>query len=118
MRAVVQRRLESLAREHTEAAIDAVVDVMNDPLSEAKDRLAAAREIFDRGYGKAAEAPPSASGKDAQMLAALSDDELIEAVNGAQLPRIVNQPDANRERATRAAYAEGRDPTVVDPLLE
>jgi len=113
-RATVQRRLESLAREQTEKAFDTVLDVMTNELNEPRDRLAAAKEIFDRGYGKATQAISAPQGADAQLLAALSDDELIEAVNGAQLPRIVqhNEPDADKTRAARRAYAEGKDPLL------
>lgn len=85
------RAADSLAREHTEAAIDTIAEVMNDPLAENRDRLAAARDILDRGHGKPLQATialPS-NRRQAAALAAMSDDELMAAVQGAPLPRLL-----------------------------
>jgi hypothetical protein len=43
--------LEALAQQHSEAALGALVDVMNNSVSPAA-RVAAAVAILDRGYGK------------------------------------------------------------------
>lgn len=41
-----------LAQEHSEAALMAVVDILNDPDARTVDRLRAADIILDRGLGK------------------------------------------------------------------
>lgn len=46
------KELEALCRESSEAALAVLTDVMNDPDQPAAARLAAAREILDRGHGK------------------------------------------------------------------
>jgi class 3 adenylate cyclase len=86
----MSRAVDSLARQHTERAIDTIVEVMNDPFAENKDRLKAADSILDRGHGKpltATIALPSNTAHRA-MLAALSDEELMERIQGASLPRL------------------------------
>jgi hypothetical protein len=45
--------LSELARDHTEEAVAALVDVMRHGASESA-RIAAANAVLDRGYGKAA----------------------------------------------------------------
>ncbi len=49
------QRLRILAQQHTENAINRIVEVMNDPNSNPMVVLAAAGMILDRGYGKARE---------------------------------------------------------------
>jgi len=44
-------RLESLAREHTEAALNVIIQVMEKTQDE-RTRLMAARMLRDRGWGK------------------------------------------------------------------
>ena len=46
------KRLEQLCRESSEQALAVLTDVMNDPDQPAAARLAAAREVLDRGHGK------------------------------------------------------------------
>ncbi len=43
--------IAAIAREHTDKAVDVLVAAMDDPDSRVK--IAAAKEILDRGYGKA-----------------------------------------------------------------
>ena len=79
-----------LARGYTEAAVKTIVEVMEDPLSEDRDRLRAAETILDRGHGKAAQAVIQipADRQLAAQLAALSDAELMAVVNESRLPRL------------------------------
>ncbi|GAB5471431.1 MAG: hypothetical protein Kilf2KO_44610 [Rhodospirillales bacterium] len=45
--------LRRAARVHTQTALDALVAIARDPKHPASARVAAAREILDRGHGKA-----------------------------------------------------------------
>jgi len=47
--------IRSLARGHTEKAINTLASIMNQPKAPAAARVAAAKEILDRGWGKAAQ---------------------------------------------------------------
>ena len=96
---------DSLARQHTEKAIEVVVEVMNDPFAENKDRLKAADTILDRGHGKPNQAIIAVPGNRqiAALLAGKSDDELMAILNQTQLPRLA---------PIDATFIE------VDPLLE
>lgn len=47
--------IRSLARGHTEAAINTLVGIMNQPEAQPAARVAAANSILDRGWGKAAQ---------------------------------------------------------------
>ena len=47
--------IRSLARSHTEAAINALLSVMNQPESPPAARVSAANSILDRGWGKPAQ---------------------------------------------------------------
>ena len=44
--------VQKLAREHTEEAVLALVDVIRNPLSKGSEIVAAAQAILDRGWGK------------------------------------------------------------------
>src|SRR5262245_7939306 len=46
--------LRDLARRHTGVAIEALVQILKDTNAPASSRVAAASEIFDRGWGRAA----------------------------------------------------------------
>lgn len=103
------RPADSLAREHTETAIQTIADVMIDPFAENKDRLNAAKEILDRGHGKPLQAviQVPANKAAAARLAAMNDEELM-AIMNRPLPRL-------------AAPIEGEFSEVaqeIDPLLE
>jgi hypothetical protein len=105
------RRLDSLAREHTERAIEIITDIMNDGMAENRERLAAAREILDRGHGKplAATIALPASRRQIAELAALSDEELEAAIQQHQLPRLVK---ASVIEHHQAAMAFDHDPLL------
>lgn len=102
----VFRSADSLAREHTEKAIDTLAEVLTDPFAENKDRIRAAESILDRGHGKAAQAVIQlpASREQARRLAAMSDDDLLEVIQSAELPRLTP--------IQYAAIADERDPLL------
>jgi cellobiose-specific phosphotransferase system component IIA len=99
------KNADSLAREHTEQAIDVLAEVMADPFAENRERINAANSLLDRGHGKPNQAiiAVPASRQQAALLAAMSDDELMAAITQARLPRL---------GPIDAEFAE-----VPDPLL-
>lgn len=105
------RRLDSLAREHMERALEILVEIMNDPLADNRERLAAVREILDRGHGKplAATIALPASRRQIVELAALSDEELEAAIQQHQLPRLVKVSAIEHHQS---AMAFDRDPLL------
>jgi hypothetical protein len=111
------RNADSIAREHTQDAFDTITNVMNDPFAENRDRLNAAKEILDRGFGKPAQAIIAVPGnkRTARILAAMSDDELVAAINSKPLPRL-NAPDP-AEPATLEAEYHTVPALDSDPLL-
>jgi hypothetical protein len=44
--------LESLAREHTKAALNTIIAIMNAPTTSDRDKLTAAFGLLDRGWGR------------------------------------------------------------------
>jgi len=84
------KRADQLARSHTEQAIATLAAIMNNTLSEDKDRIKAADSLLDRGHGKPLAAviqlPPSKL--QLQLLAAAEDDELLEIMRARPLPRL------------------------------
>jgi hypothetical protein len=80
--------VDNRARQHSERAIDVLAEVMEN--GEDQDRIKAANSILDRGYGKPSQAiiAVPASKQQMQMLAALSDDELMAAIQSTRLPRL------------------------------
>lgn len=49
----VVAEVRELAREHTEKALKTLVEIMSDQKAHNAARVAAAKEILDRGYGRA-----------------------------------------------------------------
>ena len=47
--------IKSLARQHTQSAIDVLASVMNQPKAPPAARVAAAQALLDRGWGKPAQ---------------------------------------------------------------
>lgn len=84
LQAAVVRTADALARTHTEAAMDTLVELMKDAEKDA-DRIKAATEILDRGHGKplAATIQLPVSKRTVAQLCALDRDELL---------RIASQP--------------------------
>lgn len=75
----MSKLIDQLARDRGERAIDVIGEIMDDPFAENKDRLAAAREMLDRGFGKPTQAVVAVPlGRLARLRAAAlySDDEL------------------------------------------
>jgi hypothetical protein len=107
---------DSLARQHTEKAIERIVDVLEDPFADNKDVLKAADMILDRGHGKPNQAIIAVPGNRqiAALLAGKSDDELMALINQAQLPRL-----APIDATFTPVPAESQpDSDPDDPLLE
>lgn len=92
---------DTLARQHTEAAINTLVEVMSERprfddetgelLGGAKpgERVAAAKELLDRGYGKPTQAIISIPAKPraADRLAQMTDADLLCVVGAARMAR-------------------------------
>ena len=85
------RNADRLAQEHTEAAIDTIVNVMNDQFAEDRDRIAAANSLLDRGHGKPVAAVISipASRQMQAALSAMSDEDLESQILDQPLPRLI-----------------------------
>lgn len=49
----VVKTLRDLARAHTDSALKTLVDIMQSEAQPPASRVAAAKELLDRGYGKA-----------------------------------------------------------------
>lgn len=82
------RSADSLARDHTETAINVLVDAMDDV--DTKYRIAAAKELLDRGHGKPLNATIQVPTSRAQAarLANMSDAELQDALRSTPLPQL------------------------------
>ena len=87
------RNADTIAREHTERAIEVIAEIMNDPFAEDRDKIQAADKLLDRGHGKPLTAVIQVPANRAQaaMLAAMSDDDLLKAIQGAALPRLTQR---------------------------
>lgn len=120
------RSADSLARDHTETAINVLVEAMDD--DETKYRIAAAREILDRGHGKPLNATISVptSRQQAQRLAQMTDAELQDALRSTPLPQLaapllhpeeVEAVEAE-ERSRRPRTRAQRRAIDHDPLLQ
>lgn len=57
--------IRSLARGHTEAAINCLAGIMNKPEAPEAARISAANSLLDRGWGKAAQ--PLENGEDGPL---------------------------------------------------
>ena len=80
----MKKHVSDRAREHADAAIDTIAEIMNDPSEEARDRLRAAEAMLDLGYGKAAQAVIAIpADRAARAAAALyTDAELDDIIEG------------------------------------
>lgn len=112
----MSRRLDELAREHTESAVTVLAEAMNDPFAETRDRIRAAAEILDRGHGKAVTATIAlpANRAQARILAGMSDDDLMAIVN-RPLPRLAQA--RVMLDPIDATYSEVPAAQAVDSLL-
>lgn len=106
---------DSLARSHTELAIETLAEIMADPWAKDADRIKAADSMLDRGHGKPLAAtitlPPSKLAL--QQLAGMSDDELM-AIVRQPLPRLMAPEviDGEFEEAAPVLKAGERDPLL------
>jgi hypothetical protein len=84
------RPLDALAREHAEDAIEALANIMGNDLEKSSDRIAAAKEILNRGHGTPKEAKIGIplTREQAKQLAAMSDAELRSIIEHAPLPML------------------------------
>ena len=82
------RTADVLARQHTARAILTLADIMESSEKDA-DRVHAAKEILDRGWGKPLTATITlpASRKLASQLYAMEESELVSAIRGGNEPR-------------------------------
>ena len=69
--------IESLARSHTKTAIRVLAGIMREPTVQPMARVAAAKALLDRGWGKPTERHEHVS---LNAVAELSDDELRNAI--------------------------------------
>jgi hypothetical protein len=101
---------DSLARQYTERAIETLAEVLTDPFAENKDRIKAADSILDRGHGKplAATIQLPMNRQQAARLAGMSDEELLQIIQGSPLPRLA---------APEATPIDAEFTSVSDPLL-
>lgn len=58
----VREKVKVLARQHTEAAIQSLLEIATDKKAEKRARVAAAIALLDRGYGKPSQAAPEGGG--------------------------------------------------------
>lgn len=76
------QQADRLARAHTSEAIGLLVQVVRSSGAKDSDRIAAAKELLDRGHGRSTQAVVSlpAKGATAQRLAALTSEKLLERI--------------------------------------
>ena len=106
----MSRPLDAQARALTESALATINEVMIDPLAEHRDRLRAAEQILDRGHGKPLSATIQlpANRRQAQQLAALSDEELMAQIRSSPLPRLLTE--------ARGETYDSADSPIEEPL--
>jgi hypothetical protein len=78
------RSIEAEFQQHTARAVKALTDVMNDAKATPANRIAAAREILDRGYGKSVDrmAVASLTGAESNKpMEELSNEELLAIIH-------------------------------------
>ena len=114
--------VDELARGHAPRAIELLADEMeNSP--EARDRIRAAESLLDRGYGKPAQAiiQVPANRRQAALLAAMSDDDLVAVIEQKQLPSLApRQPLITVPAAApkkRSMQGHMPEDSLSDPLL-
>ena len=115
--------IDELAREHAPRAIELLANVMETAV-EDRDVIRAAESLLDRGYGKPAQAiiQVPANRRQAALLAAMSDDQLVAVIEQKQLPRLQPaQPLITVPSATPRVNAHGPAAEAyavdLDPLL-
>ena len=125
------KRADQLAREHTEAAINTLVEVMYDGDAKPSDRIKAADSILDRGHGKPVQAtiaiPLDKAARDA--LYDMTDEDLMAEAKRRMAERqppidVTPQPDQQAieapklERTWKVADEFEDIPATLDELLK
>lgn len=70
------RTLSDLAREHTQEAVEAMVEIMRDGEAPAAARVAAADKILNRGWGQAPQTIALEDNREPRDLSEMNDDQL------------------------------------------
>lgn len=70
------RTLTDLAREYTEEAVEALVEVMRDKQAPAAARVAASDKILNRGWGQAPQTIAVTDNREPRDLSGMTDDQL------------------------------------------
>jgi hypothetical protein len=108
------RRADQLAREHTEAAIQTLAEIMYDGDAKTADRIKAADSILDRGHGKPVQAtitlPLDKQARDA--LYDMSDEELMNEAKRRMAERL---PAPAPIDAEAIVPAETMEPATTEP---
>lgn len=112
----MSRSADSLAREHTERAIEVLSEALED--DDAKYRIAAANSLLDRGHGKPLTATIQVPTTRAQALrlASMSDEEIMAAIKSTPLPQLAARSMSPEEYAAIEHQTAGLD-ADLDPLL-
>lgn len=82
---------DTLARAYAEEAVLTLAEIMGDATARKADRISAAAQILDRGYGKATQAVIALPSKRAvaQQLAHMSEEDLMATLLEARARRTV-----------------------------
>lgn len=113
----MSKGIDELAREHAPRAIELLADTMESAM-EDRDRIRAAEALLDRGYGKPAQAiiQVPANRRQAALLAAMSDEQLVAVIEQKQLPKLLpSQPMVTIP--ARSAHGPADSFPDLDPLL-
>lgn len=87
--------LAAKAREYTDRALEVIAEALQDP--DPKVKLAAAKEVFDRGYGKAVSMTADVS----KRLDDLDDDSLDSAIDALRSAiGSAGEADGGKDKAT------------------
>jgi hypothetical protein len=70
------RTLTDLAREYTEEAVEALVEVMRDKMAPAAARVAASDKILNRGWGQAPQTIAVTDDRQPRDLSGMTDEQL------------------------------------------
>lgn len=70
------RKISEIAREHTEEAIETLVEVMRDRQSPAAARVAAADKILNRGWGQAPQTIAVTDDREPRDMSSLTNKQL------------------------------------------
>ena len=102
--------VEDKFRQHSQEALDALLAVLKDSESPAKDVVNAANSLLDRAYGKAVDRVQVATlGNDSGNTASLTRDELMARLTQQYTAPVSDLEDADED----ADYARGDDGEAI-----